>query len=94
MAIRPAQSEQSGRSVSRSEAKVLLHSVRKGASAIQMEELRGASELQHGHGCRLHVREEVLRREKQKRRKRFFLSSFSSRTSTSFQNLLSLPYRP
>lgn len=85
LAIRQAQSEQPGRSVSRSEAKVLLHSVRKGTGTAQMEKLRGTGELQHGHGCGLHVREEILRREKQKRRKRRYFLTFVSKHSTIFR---------
>lgn len=43
MAIRQAQSEQLGRSISGCEAEILLHSLRQGTGAFEMEKLRGSS---------------------------------------------------
>lgn len=67
MAIRQAQSEQFGRSVPGCEAEILLHPLRQGTGAFEMEELRGSSQFEHGHGRWIDVREKVFRREEQKR---------------------------
>lgn len=62
MEICAAPSEQSRRSFPGSETKILLYTVRQGASAVKMEKLCHPGEFQHGHGGRFDVCKEIFRR--------------------------------
>ena len=66
MALRAPSGEQPRRSLSGSEAGLLLRPLRQGEVALAMEELRGAGELEHGHGRGLDIRAKVFQRDEQK----------------------------